>query len=147
MPDTAASATNPFTGESSDALVAQDSAAAVYEEHIRALNAAEWEGQLQQFPDNGEIHLKDGLVLRGRQAISEFIAGGVRPRAEDGVEGLTFTEQSRLQVGGTLVVHWVADADWLAEPYKGSDAYVSDGKHMVAMVTTFDPDGLVFADG
>jgi hypothetical protein len=147
MADTATLATNPFTGESSDALAPQNSAAAVYEEHIRALNAAEWEGQLQQFPDHGEIHLKDGAVLRGRQAISEFIAGGVRPRSEGGVEGLTFTEQSRLEVGATLVVHWIADAEWLAEPYKGSDAYVTDGAHMVAMVTTFDPDGLVFADG
>jgi len=137
-------ATNPFSGERSDALVAQPSAAAVYEEHIRALNAAEWEGQLQQFPNHGEIHLKGGQVLRGRQAISEFIAGGVRPRAEGGVEGLTFTEESRLAVGDTLVVHWVADAEWLAEPYQGSDAYVTDGQYMVAMVTTFDPEGLVF---
>lgn len=146
MPGSAEVASNPFTGETSGALVAQDSPAAVYEEHIRALNSAEWEGQLQQFPDHGEIHLKGGQVLRGRQAISEFIAAGVRSRADGGVEGLTFTEQSRLEVGGTLVVHWIADADWLAEPYNGSDAYVSDGSHMVAMVTTFDPDGLVFAD-
>ncbi|MDH3707696.1 MAG: nuclear transport factor 2 family protein [Acidimicrobiia bacterium] len=143
MPETAS---NPFTGEHSRSLAPQPSAAAVYEEHIRALNAAEWEGQLQQFPDHGEIHLKNGQVLRGRQAISDFIAGGVRPRSAGGVEGLTFTEQSRLTVGDTVVVHWVADADWLAEPDQGSDAYVTDGQYMVAMVTTFDPEGLVFED-
>ena len=44
------------------------------------------------------------------------------------------------------VVHWSADADFLAEPYLGSDAYVTDGRYMVSMVTTFAPDGLVFAD-
>jgi len=38
----------------------------------------------------------------------------------------------------TLVVQWVANADFLAEPYRGSDAYVTDDGLMVSMVTTFD---------
>lgn len=136
---------NPHTGERSSALLAQTGVIAVYEEHIRALNAGEWEGQLCQFPNSAEVHLKDGVVLRGRSEIGRFIADGVRPRAEGGVLGLQFSERSRLRVGNTLVVHWTADADFLAQPYLGSDAYVTDGRYMVSMVTTFDPDGLAFA--
>ncbi len=135
---------NPHTGERSSALVAQAGAIAVYEEHIRALNAGEWEGQLCQFPDSAEVHLKGGVVLRGRSEIGRFIADGVRPRADGGVLGLQFSERSRLRVGDTLVVQWSADADFLDEPYLGSDAYVTDGRYMISMVTTFDPDGLAF---
>ncbi len=50
-----------------------------------------------------------------------------------------------MTVGDTLVVQWIADADWLAEPYRGSDAYVSDGSFMVTMVSTFDDGGLIKA--
>lgn len=142
-PDDAQLVANPYTGDRSDALVPQPGAIAVYEEHIRALNAGEWEGQLCQFPNSAEVHLKGGAVLRGREAIGRFIADGVRPRADGGVLGLQFSERSRLRVGDTLVVHWSADADFLVEPYLGSDAYVTDGRYMISMVTTFDPDGLV----
>jgi hypothetical protein len=143
-PDAAELVANPYTAERSDALVPQPGAVAVYEEHIRALNAGEWEGQLSQFPNSAEVHLKGGEVLRGRGAIGGFIAAGLRPRDAGGVAGLQFTERSRLRVADTLVVHWSADADFLAEPYLGSDAYVTDGRYMISMVTTFDPDGLVF---
>lgn len=142
--ETAQVVANPYNGERSSALVAQPGPIAVYEEHIRALNAGEWEGQLRQFPNSAEVHLKGGVVLRGRSEIGHFIADGVRPRADGGVLGLQFSERSRLRVDNTLVVHWFADADFLAEPYPGSDAYVTDGRYMVSMVTTFDPDGLMF---
>ena len=42
-------------------------------------------------------------------------------------------------------MQWVAEADFLAEPYRGSDAYVSDGQYMAAMVSTFDGAELVMA--
>lgn len=145
MPDDAQLVANPHTGERSDLLVAQPGAIAVFEEHLRALNAGEWEGQLRQFPNSSEVHLKNGGVHRGREAIGRFIADGLRPRAEGGVAGMKFSERSRLRVGDTLVVHWSADADFLAEPHLGSDAYVTDGRYMVSMVTTFDPDGLAFS--
>jgi hypothetical protein len=34
----------------------------------------------------------------------------------------------------------------LAEPYRGSDAYVTDGQYMVAMVSTFEGTDLVMAE-
>ena len=130
--------TNPDTGEVSDRLVSQAGPHAVYAEHIRALNDDDWLGLMAQYPDNAEIHMSGGSVAKGRKAIGEMFAGAVRSPEKDGIAGLVFRAETELAVGGTLVVQWEADADWLVEPYKGSDAYVSDGAYMVAMVSTFD---------
>jgi hypothetical protein len=42
-----------------------------------------------------------------------------------------------LVVGETLNIQWKAEADFLAEPYKGSDAYETQDGLTVAMVSTF----------
>ncbi|MEM7342022.1 MAG: hypothetical protein AAF467_25495 [Actinomycetota bacterium] len=135
---TAATVTNPNTGEVSEELVEQDGSLEVYEEHIRVLNDCDWVGLMAQYPDDAEIHLSDGTVVKGREAIGELFAGFVLPPEDGGLCGLTFVEESRFEVGGTQNVQWEADADFLFEPYKGSDAYVSDGRYMTAMVTTFE---------
>jgi hypothetical protein len=136
---------NPNSGEVSDTLIAQDGALAVYDEHIRALNACEWGALLAQYPNDAEIHLPGGTVVKGRQAIGDLFAGFVLPVEEGGLCGITFSEESRFEVGGTEAVQWVAEADFLAEPYRGSDAYISDGQYMAAMVSTFDGADLVMA--
>ena len=46
--------------------------------------------------------------------------------------------------GGTLAVNWVATAPFLAEPYRGADAYITDDGLMVSMVSTFDGTQLKF---
>jgi hypothetical protein len=138
-------AENPNTGEVSDTLISQDGALAVYDEHIRALNACEWGALLAQYPNDAEIHLPGGTVVKGRQAIGDLFAGFVLPVEEGGLCGITFSEESRFEVGGTEAVQWVAEADFLAEPYRGSDAYISDGQYMAAMVSTFDGADLVMA--
>ena len=138
-------AENPNTGEVSDTLIPQDGALAVYQEHVRALNACEWGALLAQYPNDAEIHLPEGTVVKGRQAIGELFAGFVLPVEEGGLCGITFSEESRFEVGGTEAVQWIAEADFLAEPYRGSDAYISDGQYMAAMVSTFDGAELVMA--
>ena len=138
--------TNPNTGEVSDTLVPQANANEVYAEHIRALNACDWVAIMAQYPDDAEIHLSAGQVVKGREAIGELFAGFVLPAAEGGLCGITFTEESRLEVGTTENVQWVAEADFLAEPYRGSDAYVTDGRYMAAMVSTFEGTDLVMAE-
>jgi hypothetical protein len=128
---------NPNTGEISDMLVPQASSYDAYVEHIRALNACDWMALMAQYPDDAEVHLDNGNVVRGRQAIGELFAGFVLPVDEGGLCGITFTEESRLEVAGAQNVQWVAEADFLAEAYRGSDAYVSGGQYMDAMVSTF----------
>ncbi len=137
---------NPNSGEISDTLIAQDGALAVYQEHIKVLNACDWLGLMAQYPNDAEVHLPGGTVVQGRQAIGDLFAGFVLGSDEGGLCGITFSEESRFEVGGTEAVQWVAEADFLAEPYRGSDAYISDGQYMSAMVSTFDGAQLVMAE-
>src|SRR3990172_6852490 len=142
----AAAVTNPNTQEVSDTLIPQANAYEVYAEHIRALNACDWVAILAQYPDDAEIHLSGGLVVKGREAIGELFAGFVLPAAEGGLCGITFTQESRFEVGNTENVQWVAEADFLAEPYRGSDGYVTDGRFIAAMVSPFEGTDLVMAE-
>ncbi len=137
---------NPNTGEVSDTLIAQDGALAVYQEHVNVLNACDWLGLMAQYPNDAEVHLPGGTVVQGRQAIGDLFAGFVLGPDEGGLCGITFSEESRFEVGGTEAVQWVAEADFLAQPYRGSDAYISDGQYMAAMVSTFDGAQLVMTD-
>ncbi|MEM8755120.1 MAG: hypothetical protein AAGF90_19315, partial [Pseudomonadota bacterium] len=65
--------------------------------------------------------------------------GFCRPREDGGFLGATFIAEKVKTVGDTVNVSWRVEADWLAEPYKGADAYVTRDGLMYAQVTTFDP--------
>jgi hypothetical protein len=93
---------------------------------------------MAQYPDQVEIHLPGGTVVRGRQAVADLFPGFVLTPKDGGLCGITFSEESRKVINGTLAVQWVANADFLAEPYRGSDAYITDDGLMVGMVSTFN---------
>jgi hypothetical protein len=118
-------------------LVAQPTPQAVLDEHLAALNVCDWNRLLAQYPDDAEIHLDNGNVVVGRAAIGDLFAGFCKPASEGGLIGITFTAERSFTVGDTLSVQWVADAPFLAEPYRGSDAYVTRDGLMAAMVSTF----------
>jgi ketosteroid isomerase-like protein len=142
---TAISVANPNnTSEVSNKLVREKTADAVLAQHMKALNGCDWKGLMQQYPDSYELRLPGGTVVKGRAAAAATFAGFVKPHAEGGLCGVTFTEESRLVTGGTLAVQWVANADFLAEPYRGSDAYITDDGLLVSMVSTFDGAELKF---
>jgi ketosteroid isomerase-like protein len=124
-------------------LKKQPNAQKVVDEHLDALNRCDWNRLMAQYPDDVEIHLPDGQVIKGRAKVGELFAGFCKPRP-DGLKGLKFTSETVFKVGDTLNVQWRADADFLAEPYKGSDAYVTRGGLMAAQVTTFDGSKLKF---
>ena len=119
-------------------LKAQASPEAVVEEHVAALNVCDWDRIMAQYPDDAEIHLPGGTVVKGREAIGALFLGFCKPVGEGGLIGITFTPEQSFLVGGTLNVQWKAEADFLAEPYLGSDAYVTRDGMMAAMVSTFD---------
>jgi SnoaL-like domain len=125
-------------------LKRQKSAQAVVNEHLDALNQCDWNRLMAQYPPEVEIHLPDGVIIKGRQKVGELFAGFCKTREEKGLKGLKFSTQSSFPVGGTLNVMWHADADFLAETYKGSDAYVTKDGLMYAQVTTFDGSKLKF---
>jgi ketosteroid isomerase-like protein len=119
-------------------LVKQASPQAVVDEHLDALNKCDWNRIMAQYPDDAEIHLSGGMIVSGRQAIGELFAGFCKPAAEGGLMGITFTAEHSFVVDGTVNAQWVATGDMLAEPYKGSDAYVTKDGLMAAMVSTFE---------
>lgn len=140
---TAAKVQNPVTGEWARRLVREKSPNAVLAQHIKALNGCDWKGLMQQYPDSYELRLPGGAIVKGRTEAAATFAGFVKPYKDGGLCGLTFSEVSRQVTGGTLAVSWVANAPFLAEPYYGSDAYITDDGLMVSMVSTFDGAELV----
>ena len=67
-----------------------------------------------------------------------MFAGFCKDHAEGGLAGIQFKPEHSTQIGGTFATQWVATAPFLAEPYHGSDAYITKDGLMQAMVTTFD---------
>lgn len=142
---TATAVANPITGEVSSGLVREKTPDAVLAQHMKALNSCDWKGLMQQYPDSYELRLPDGGIVKGRVEAAATFAGFVsKTPAEGGLCGVQFTEISRLVTGGTLAVLWEADAPFLAEPYRGSDAYITDNGLLVSMVSTFNGADLKF---
>jgi hypothetical protein len=118
-------------------LKKQSTPQAVVEEHIDALNKCDWNRLMAQYPADYQLNLPDGLVIKGREAAAKIFADFVKPHDQGGLCGITFSAEQILVVGETLNIQWKAEAAFLAEPYKGSDAYETHDGLMVAMVSTF----------
>ena len=111
-------------------------------EHMAAINACDWKRILAQDPEDVEIFSPDGVLAQGRQAVGVMFAQVVRPFREGGICGLKFTAEHTQKVGDTLNVQWRADAPFLAQPYRGADAYETKDGLMQAQVTTFKREDL-----
>ncbi len=111
---------------------------AVVDEHLDAINHCDWMRLMAQYPEDVEFFLPGGQVIRGRKDVAELFRGFVKPVQEGGLCGLKFTTEHVLVVGDTINVAWVGTADFLAEPYRGADAYITKDGLMQAQVTTFD---------
>lgn len=127
-------------------LVMQPNAERVTFEHIDALNACDWDRLMAQYPEEVLIILPNGAWVEGRPAVGNVFAGFCTPRADGGFIGATFIAEKVKTVGDTVNVSWRVEADWLAEPYKGADAYVTRDGLMYVQVTTFDPADMKFAE-
>jgi hypothetical protein len=102
-----------------------------------ALNKRDWNPLMAQYPADYQLNLPDGVVFKGREAAAKIFADFVKPHDQGGLCGIKFSPEQTLVVGETLNIQWKAEADFLAEPYKGSDAYETHDGLMVAMVSTF----------
>jgi ketosteroid isomerase-like protein len=120
----------------------QSTPKAVVDEHLDALNKGDWNRLMAQYPEDVEIFLPGGVVIRGRQAVAEAFGGMVKPFKDGGLGGVTFTPEHVFTVGDTVSVQWKADADFLKEPYRGADAYVTRDGLLVAQVSTFEMETL-----
>ncbi len=135
---TAVTVKNARSGEESAALVREKTPADVVSQHLKVLNACDWKGLMAQYPDQVEARFPGGAVTKGRQAMGDLFAGFVLTPKDGGLCGITFSEESRQVTNGTIASQWVANADFLAEPYRGSDAYITDDGLLVGMVSTFN---------
>jgi hypothetical protein len=93
---------------------------------------------MAQYPDDAQINLSNGAIVKGRPTIDDLFAGFRENLKDDGLIGIHFSAEDSVTIGDTLVTQWVATAPFLAEPYRGSDAYITKDGFMQAMVTTFD---------
>jgi hypothetical protein len=125
-------------------LQRQPTPQAVIDEHLDALNKCDWNRLMAQYPEDYQLNLPDGVVVKGRQKAAELFAGFVKSHDQGGLCGIKFTPEQTLKVGDTLNIQWKAEADFLAEPYRGSDAYETHDGLMVAMVSTFKGTDLKF---
>ena len=116
----------------------QATAQAVLDEHMDALNHCDWNRIVAQYPDNAQINLPGGAVVAGRKAIGEMFVGFCKESKDGGLKGINFKVEHSTTIGDTFATQWVATADFLVEPYRGSDAYITKNGLMQAMVTTFD---------
>jgi hypothetical protein len=119
-------------------LKKQPSAQAVLDEHLDALNHCDWNRILAQYPDDAQINLPGGAIVKGRVAIGDMFAGFCKDPKDGGLKGISFKVENSTTIGDVFATQWVGTAPFLAEPYKGSDAYITKDGLMQAMVTTFD---------
>ena len=115
-----------------------DTAQAVVDEHLAAINKCDWQRIMAQYPADVQFFLPGGQVVKGREAVGQLFRSFFRPVKAGGLCGLKFETEHSFPVGDTINVQWRATADFLAEPYRGADAYVTKDGLMFAQVTTFD---------
>jgi ketosteroid isomerase-like protein len=123
-------------------LKKQASVQAVLDEHLDALNKCDWNRLVAQYPEDAQINLPGGAIAKGRAAIGDLFAGLCKDNKDGGLKGIHFDAEVSTTIGDTIAAQWVATAPFLAEPYKGSDAYITKDGYMQAMVTTFDGSAL-----
>ena len=111
---------------------------AVVDEHLDAINKCDWQRVMAQYPPEVQFFLPGGQVVKGREAVGELFRNFFKPVKEGGLCGLKFDTENSFPVGDTINVQWRATAPFLAEPYRGADAYVTKDGLMYAQVTTFD---------
>ena len=128
----------PLLAQSMPPLKRQPTPAKVVEEHMAAFSSCDWPRLMAQFPENVEFFGPNGQVVRGRTALGQMFAKVVKPPSQGGTCGLKITAEHIFTVGDTINVQWRADAPFLAEPYRGADAYETHDGLMAAQVTTFD---------
>jgi hypothetical protein len=144
----ASGAHNSSSDDGSDApsnLVRQPTPEAVVAEHVDALNKCDVNRLMAQYPRTVAILFPGGVTVEGRTAVRALFEGFCKPPATGGLNGITFAAVKSWTVGKTVNVQWVATAPFLAAPYYGADAYVTQKGLLAAQVTTFDGAELQFA--
>jgi hypothetical protein len=71
-------------------LKKQPTPQAVLDEHLAALNACDWDRLLAQYPEDAQINLPNGQIVKGRAAIGDMFAGFCKDPKDGGLKGMHF---------------------------------------------------------
>jgi hypothetical protein len=110
----------------------------VIQEHTAAWNSCDWKRLMAQYSDNVEFLAPGGAIVSGRQAIGDMFAKLLKPHSEGGYCGMKQIPEHTVMVGDTVNMVWRFEAPFLAEPYRGSEAFETKDGLLVFQVTTFD---------
>jgi hypothetical protein len=69
-------------------LKKQPTPQAVLDEHFAALNACDWDRLLAQYPEDAQIHLANGMIIKGRTAIGDLFVGFCKDPKDGGLKGM-----------------------------------------------------------
>src|ERR1700716_1729706 len=75
-------------------LKKQASPQAVLDEHLDALNKCDWNRLLAQYPDDAQINLPGGTIVKGRAAIGDLFAGFCKDPKDGGLKGIHFEAEA-----------------------------------------------------
>jgi len=123
-------------------LKTQPNAEMVAFEHIDALNKCDWNRLMAQYPEEVLFILPNAPGSRGA-AISATCSPLLQGTQGCGLKAPPHRREVKT-VGDTVSSSWRVEALWLAEPYKGGDAYETERRLMYAQVTTFNPADMKF---
>jgi hypothetical protein len=119
-------------------LKKQATAQAVLDEHFAALNACDWNRLLAQYPEDAQINLPNGVIVKGRTALGDLFAGFCKDAktADSTAFSSPWNTQPRSRTrsrlnGSRPRRFWRSHTEALT-PTSPNDGY------MQAMVTTFD---------
>lgn len=117
----------------------------VFENHLRQLNKCSVPGLKRERTPDTQLFFGPN-VIRGVSDVDAVFSNFCKPRSEGGLNGLKFTEEKAFIVGNVISVQWVANASFLAEPYPGSDAFVTCGYKVLTIVSSFNEAELNFKE-
>jgi hypothetical protein len=112
--------------------------------HGKALAECSAEGLVNGYTSNATLFFPDGVVVKGRKALTELYEGFVKSPEEEGLCGLKATPVLEWEEGGTSFVKFRVTAPFLAKTYFSTDGYVFKGGKIAAEMSTFDASKLVF---
>src|ERR1700682_4309830 len=72
---------------------------AVLDEHLDALNKCDWNRLIAQYPEDAQINLPGGTIVKGRAAIGDLFAGFCKDSKDGGLNGINFKVEQSTTIG------------------------------------------------
>src|SRR6202021_4335389 len=83
-------------------LKKQPTPQAVLDEHFAALNACDWDRLMAQYPEEAQVNLPNGMIVKGRQALGDLFAGFCKDPKDGGLKGIHFAVEKSTTIDNTF---------------------------------------------